>query len=437
MRVTFAVTAGPHQGQVFHFTQHDTFVVGRSKRAHFQLPEKDEYFSRIHFLVEVNPPHCRLMDMGSTNGTYVNGQKVTLADLRDGDLIQGGQTVLRVAVDFLGEEPATRRADVPPSAAAPLAQTGARPPQAPTTVAPAPRRLASTIDHVLPIESDPAAPSGRPLVAGYEVLEELGRGGMGVVCKARRLADGQVVALKTLKPAADPTPQAIEQFLREVAILRQLDHPHIIAFTDTGESNGQLYFAMDFVEGVNAARLLDEQGPLALPRAVGLVCQLLEALAYAHDRRFVHRDIKPANVMVTQVDGREVVKLIDFGLARVYQASQLSGLTMLGQLGGTVPFMAPEQITNFREARPAVDQYAAAATLYKLLTNRYVHDFPEQPFQKRLLMILQNEPIPIRERRHEVPEELARLIHRALARDPAGRFPYITVLRQALLKFCP
>lgn len=87
MRITLTVTEGPHAGQVFTFQEHDNFIVGRSKRAHFRLPLKDKYFSRIHFMVEVNPPHCRLMDMGSTNGTHVNGQKVTMADLKDGDQI--------------------------------------------------------------------------------------------------------------------------------------------------------------------------------------------------------------------------------------------------------------------------------------------------------------------------------------------------------------
>ena len=91
MRVLFAVIGGPHEGQTFSFDRHDTFLVGRSKRAHFRLPEKDEYFSRIHFLVEVNPPHCRVMDMGSRNGTYINGKKVSRSDLRDGDKIRAGE----------------------------------------------------------------------------------------------------------------------------------------------------------------------------------------------------------------------------------------------------------------------------------------------------------------------------------------------------------
>src|SRR5439155_19533887 len=141
------------------------------------------------------------------------------------------------------------------------------------------------------------------------------------------------------------------------------------------EANGLTYLAMDFGLGTDAAGILKQHGPLPRPRAVGLVCQLLEALEYAQAKGFVHRDIKPANLLVTKVNGREVVQLADFGLARVYQTSRLSGLTMNGDIGGTLPFMAPEQILNFREAKPPVDQYAAAATLYNLLTGCLIFDF--------------------------------------------------------------
>src|SRR5437899_1015315 len=97
MEITLSVVDGPHQGAVFKLTGHETFLVGRSKHAHFQLPSKDKYFSRIHFMLEVNPPQCRLVDMGSHNGTYVNGQRVAMTDIRHGDRIKAGHTVMDVA----------------------------------------------------------------------------------------------------------------------------------------------------------------------------------------------------------------------------------------------------------------------------------------------------------------------------------------------------
>jgi serine/threonine-protein kinase len=258
---------------------------------------------------------------------------------------------------------------------------------------------------------------------------------MGVVHLALRTADGTAVALKTITPAAAGVRAQVERFLREADILRRLAHPNIVALRETGESSGQLYFAMDYVRGTDAARLLHEEGPLPVGRAVGLVCQLLEALAYAHAQGFVHRDVKPANVLVESAGGREVGRLADFGLARVYQASPLSGLTMRGELGGTVAFMAPEQVTLFREAQPPVDQYAAGATLYTLLTGRNIYDLPAQ-FTDQILLLLQEDPVPIRTRRPDLSKELANLIHRSLAREPGSRFADVGALRQALLAFC-
>jgi serine/threonine-protein kinase len=274
-----------------------------------------------------------------------------------------------------------------------------------------------------------------PAIPGYVLLAEIGRGGMGVVYRARSEADGTLVAVKIVPPAVKPSERDLQRFLREAAILRELTHPHIVAFRDLGETHGLLYFAMDFVDGSDAARMLKDHGPLPVPRAVGIICQLLDALAFAHSRGFVHRDIKPANLLLESAGGRETLKLADFGLARTYQASQLSGLTMAGSVGGTALFMPPEQVLNFREVKPAADQFAAVASLYNLLTKQYLYDFKSGNVQELLKQVLLNDPVPIRTRCPDLPPGLVEVINKGLARKPELRYPDVAALRKALMPF--
>jgi serine/threonine-protein kinase len=272
------------------------------------------------------------------------------------------------------------------------------------------------------------------VIDGHRLIRILGQGAMGVVYLALRQADASVVALKTIVPAVAGTRAQVDRFLREAEILRQLSHPNIVSFRDMGETNGRIFFAMDYVRGNDAEQVLRQQGPMKLPRAADLVCQLLRALDYAHERGFVHRDIKPSNMLIANTGGKEEVRLADFGLARVYQASNLSGLTMTGDIGGTIAFIAPEQITQYREARPPADQYAAAATLYNLLTGQYIYDLPRE-LPKQLALILNDDPIPIRNRRADISAPLAAIIHQGLARDPSDRHPSVKDFLAALTPF--
>jgi serine/threonine-protein kinase len=420
--LTLTAVEGPHKGEVFTFADHEIFLAGRSRTAHLRL--MDDHCSRSHFLVEFNPPDCRLTDLGSRNGTWVNGQRVQSVDLHDGDVIKAGLTDLVVVLAL--------PAPAGPTATASPASIAA------TRCFPAADALPATATETAPPLPTDVAP--RPLapvlrrVAGYEILRQLGRGGMGVVYLARRQDDRSLVALKTIAPAAAVQRHQTERFLREARILRELRHPHIVTFRDVGESEGRLFFAMDYVEGTDAGRMLREQGPLRVRPAIRLICQVLAALAYAHAKGFVHRDVKPANILVAEQDSKKTVQLADFGLARVYQESRLSGLTMQGDVGGTVAYMPPEQITHFRLAKPPADQYSAAATLYTLLTGQALFPF-EDPFVQPLTRVLEEEPIPIRQRRADLPEGLAAVIHRAVAKDPAARFPDVLAFRAALKPF--
>jgi len=393
-QIILEVVGGPHTGRRFVFTGHDGFIVGRAASSHFRLPREDPYFSRIHFVVEVNPPHCRLMDMNSLNGTYVNGREVQADDLHHGDLVKGGETELRVWL--VGDTPR------PEAVAAALDADGSLPP---------------------------------PAIPGFEIVRELGRGGMGVVYLAKRTADGARLAVKTILPAFAAGQREVQRFLRECEVLCSLRHPHIVAFHQMGRTGNVFYFAMDYVEGTDAGRLVQSHGPMPVGRAVRLACQVLEALDFAHGHGFVHRDVKPANLLIGHGQRGETCRLADFGLARVYHASHMSGLTMLGDVGGTLAFMPPEQITDYRNACPPADLYSTSATLYYLLTGRHVYDFGEDLSEQQLIKILTEPPVPIRNRRDDVPQSLASVIHRALAKDPRERFPEAAAFREALLPF--
>ena len=403
MKVTLTVSAGPHLGQSFAFEQHDTFLVGRGEDVHFRLPD-DPSLSRKHFLVEVNPPLCRIQDLKSRTGTRVNGLKVESAELKHGDIIQAGQTAFQVAVD--------RAEEFDPNA---------------------------TVEPLTTAQHEPAfaghMEDGFPHVPKYEVRREIARGGMGAVYEAVRRADGLVVALKTLAPAVSPTRLAVERFLREARILQDLHHEHIVTFYEMGEVNRLLWFAMEFVPGMDASRHVKQHGPMEVGEACRIELQLLDALIYAHAKKFVHRDIKPGNLLLAPgADGRLAVKLSDFGLARTYQASQLSGLTITGTSGGTPLYMASEQVRNFRNVKPPADQDSAAATLYFLLTGQPILDATGESVSV-MLRVLEGELVPVRKRRATVPDGLAQVIHRALSRYPEDRFPDVHAFAKSLKPF--
>jgi serine/threonine-protein kinase len=439
MRIKLTVTEGAHKGKEFTFTGHDTLLVGRSSRAHFRLSDEDRYFSRNHFLIEANPPRCRLLDMKSRNGTYVNGERVETCELKGGDQIKAGRTVIQVTFESVPSSPSI---DVLPPGAK-IADHSEPPPIRRPKPAAMPTRCplcgnqrANSGEGSSPLcgECEQKARSREQIVEGYRIVQQLGGGAMGIVSLAVRLADGLPVALKTVTPAVAVRPHQVERFLREAKILSQLRHPNIVAFHDMGEADGLFWFAMDYVRGLDAFRLLRKEGPLSVGRATGLICQLLEALAHAHDSKFVHRDIKPSNMLIEQTAEGERTKLADFGLARIYQTSELSGLTLSGEIGGTVGFMAPEQITEFRETEPAADLFSVAATLYNLLTGSFIFNL-EGDLRQRLLAVLQDDPVPILNRRADLPRKLAKIIHRGLEREPVKRWPDAASFRDVLLPY--
>jgi eukaryotic-like serine/threonine-protein kinase len=342
-----------------------------------------------------------LIDLNSRGGTLLNGVRVQTAEVADGDEIAAGHTVFKVGV--LPTAPhEVETVDLPCD---------------PMTIHP-------TSDYQ-------PSPS---LVPGYQMQGELGRGGMGVVYRATRESDGLAVAVKTILPAAGTGRKQIDRFLRECKILAQLEHPNVVAFRDCGEANGLIFLVMDFVDGPDVGARLKATGPLDVRTAVRMLSQMLAGLAHAHAKGFVHRDIKPANLLIGSQGIKRVVKLADFGLARVCESSQVSGLTMQGEVGGTPAFMAPEQVTHYRQVQPSADQYSAAATLYAMLTNRLTHDLPKN-FGEQIAHLVTAAPVPINERQPNIPAKLAEVIHKALSREPEDRYPNVLAFRRELKRF--
>ena len=427
MRVTLKVLEGPYRGREFTFDHHDTFLIGRSDNAHLYLPD-DRFFSRHHCLLEIAPPRCFLRDLGSTNGTFVNGQKVSEVFLRNGDRIQGGQTVLEVQV--ASDPIETQVADTPTLAGSVMvtvecANCGRR-----ERAEAAPEEKLTFI-----CEECREELKQRPQpVPGYETLRMLGRGGMGCVMLARDQANGQSVAIKTLLPEVAVADKSLKRFLREIEVAAALEHPNIVRFVKSGTHNGAVYLVTEFVQGSDAAKLADAQGGrLPFRDAIQIISQALDALAYAHARGYIHRDIKESNILVEGATPNFTAKLTDFGLARSFTQTGMSGITMAGDMAGTFAYMPPEQIRDFRNVKPTADIYALGMTAYSLLAGDIALDLgPNGDIAGTVRAIFEGQMIPLRTRVPNVPVQVAEIIERALLRDPMHRWQTARAMRTAL-----
>jgi hypothetical protein len=429
MRVTLRVLAGPYTGREFTFDQHDTFLIGRADTAHLYLPE-DRFFSRHHCLLEIAPPRCFLRDLGSTNGTFVNGKRVPEAFLTSGDRIQGGQTVLEVEVQV--EQPKTVGDLEAPTLMGPsvvtveCANCGRRE----QTEGSATEKLTFICEDCREELKRQPQP-----VPGYEMIKLLGRGGMGCVMLARNETSGQSVAIKTLLPEVAVTEQSLRRFKREIDVAAALEHPNIVRFIESGTNNGAVYLITEFVDGSDAARLADAQGGrLPFRQAIDIVAQALDALAYAHAKGYIHRDIKESNILISGTAPNLIAKLTDFGLAKSFTQSGMSGITMAGDMAGTFAYMPPEQIRDFRNVRPTSDIYAIGMTAYSLLAGDTALDLgAHNDIAGTVRAIFEGQIIPLRQRVPEVPERVAEVIERALVKDPANRWQSAAAMRTALL----
>lgn len=255
----------------------------------------------------------------------------------------------------------------------------------------------------------------QPHMTGVQLGARLGRGGMGVVFRARQTKLERDVAVKVLTAPDDATPAELaswtERFLREARALARLSHPGIVTIHDFGEAEGLAWIVMELVEGASLRSLLDE-GALDPGEALAIAPSICAALQYAHDRGIVHRDIKPGNVLVTE-DG--TVKLCDFGLAKLHETDGGALLTRTDQAMGTLRYMAPEQLDAPKDVDHRADIFSLGVVLYEMLTGRVPQGVVEPP-----------------SRGTDAPEAMDEVVLKALEREPERRFQRASEMRSSI-----
>jgi eukaryotic-like serine/threonine-protein kinase len=344
-------------------------------------------------------------------------------DLQHGDRIKLGSTIWEVLIER--EAPQPKAAPAAPPANAP--------------------NLFDVVKRLFQM-----AFQGKPEVKaidGYELGKLLGRGGCGEVYLARHIKSGTLVAFKVMLPQVAANEKAVQMFLRETQNISALNHPNVVRMYGYGQAEGVFYFTMEYCNGGSVEDLMQSYGGKLPPDvAIPIILQILDGLEYAHNvhlgdvkfadgrveavKGLVHRDLKPGNMFLDSQNGQTIVKVGDYGLAKAFDLAGMSGMSVTGSVGGTLVFMPRQQVLNFKYAKPDVDVWAAAASLYYMLTGEVPRDISGDP----IAAILTNPVIPIRQRDRSIPREVAKVIDAALQEEPRIYFQSASEFQQALIQ---
>lgn len=481
LSVTLAIVKGPEVGRVMEFQEPRGFLIGRARDADLKLPATDPYVSRHHVYLEICPPACRLRDIGTTNRALVNGKPFAECELSDGDIVEVGYTSLQVSIrtvavpdvrpcrscgrpitSLVGEATPLRCDDCRDADRIPhpgsLRPTRCFDCDTDLTERANSDGRAAELETVALYACERHLPydkEAKGRIGSYEVCRQLGEGAMGVVYVVYHRPTARLLALKQIKDLQNPV--LVKRFEREMRLLKGVSHPHVVRHVDAGiDAKGAPYLVTEYVAG----RSLDEEvltrgGQLPPKDAVEVICQVLKGLEHIHNLSIIHRDIKPQNVLLTASrptggSRRRLAKLADFGLAVSYARAGGTRVTKHGTALGTLMFMPPEQIRDAGSVREPADLYAVGVMLYYLLTGRYTFEFPtpaevlelekqnadvwKRPLEAlRILMklrnirhpfwiILEKQPIPVRQRDASIPLPLAEVVDKAVRKEVGARF---------------
>jgi serine/threonine-protein kinase len=488
VKVTLNVIAGPNTGEKFFFTESDTFLVGRSKKAHLRLAKKDDlYISRTHFILEIRRNVCYITDINSTNGTLVNGKRIDRAELYDNDEITIGNTKIQVLidqddtqrfhyvycaqckenVDHEVDESVTdgeRKSMNYTCKRCNAARGGNKVITKHYDLQKRYHCVGCNCDLTEAANSDGRAvefddsmylctncewkwrTKSQALDAGeaYVVLSLIGRGAMGSVYKIVQVSTRRVYALKRVNIDGKKNSSGLKLFAREMDIQARLNHPHLVRYLDKGEAGDMPFLVSEFMPGGDLGKLIKAtlKGPLPPEIACKIIIQVLNGLEFIHSSGYVHRDLKPSNFLLnrTYTDAGLVVKITDYGLAKSYEeaGNSMYDFTQTGTFGGSLMFLSPEQITNYKSVKPPSDVYSVGVSLYYMLTSKYTVKYPPdssrsgKKWRHPLDMVLEDTPIPVKERNKKLPAALADIVDKAVSKEEHKRFQSALELREAL-----
>ena len=282
--------------------------------------------------------------------------------------------------------------------------------------------LPPTWQPIPPLSGEPP-----PKIPGFEILSELGRGGMGVVYKARPTDQDWIIAIKVIRKERLLDEEAVRRFRREAQAAARADHPNIVRVLDFDQAGDLHYLVMEYVDGITLQHMVEDRGPLPIEQACDFIRQAATGLQHAHERSLVHRDIKPSNLMVkTDHAGVGTLKILDLGVARVHApvgaaaAESLSTLTQVGSVIGTADYIAPEQLEDPHGADVRSDLYSLGCTFYFLLTGQV--PFPGGSLISKLDKQRWELPEPLDAMRAEIPAAVSSVVQKLMAKRPADRY---------------
>ncbi|MHC4885078.1 MAG: protein kinase domain-containing protein [Planctomycetota bacterium] len=384
MLAKLIVMEGPELGRSFIIGDGGTITFGRSGANQAVL--QDRHLSRQHFQIKIHKGMVTLQDLQSSNGTWVNGQRVESCVLNQGDSLKAGHTTF--AIEVIADSPDE---DETPSAA---------------TV---------------------ALPEKARCLGPYQIECLIGQGGMGTVYRAVDRDQQRTVALKVLQSERACRPESVQRFLNEARTGLKLHHDNIVRIYEVAESQRTYYIAMEYVDGPSVGDLLAQQEKLHWEHAIYILRQMADALEHAHEHKMVHRDIKPDNILMTRSG---VAKLTDLGLARCMEQSGINRLTRSHVGLGTPHYMPPEQMRDAKNVDIRSDIYGLGATFFHMMTGH-------PPYQAKriheLVEAIRNKAIPsIFNEEISAPVWIDNLLRRMTAKDPADRYQNPAELKAAI-----